>query len=322
MTINIQPIHRMTTRHTPAATAAPEPLLAAPGDARYTGGWEELLSDLSCLGEVGIEVQGRAVVTSRRLALAGMRVTDGVGHLRSGGTTLRLLLDDLRGLHASKTDAWALNLTDGDAKIAATLRADPQDGSGDLVWRALLATHDRISRGTAPAPGPVGTGCATRAGQLRDLGRRSKRIDDGLDFLDVAELAGLLLQCPSRLHDRGEAVRVDAGLVPCVLWSVVDHLVPIQVTVGNGALLQRLAFSPFTARLDCNRQCLLAERTRVSLDFREVAHAWVFRPHRRHTREIRLYDRDGRAVAVIGPQEDPAGREPCVWRVLVDALLA
>jgi hypothetical protein len=91
------------------------------------------------------------------------------------------------------------------------------------------------------------------------------------------------------------------GLVPGVRCSVVDHLAPLRVTVGNGVLVQHPVFSPFAARLYAGRLCLLAERIGMSLDFREVAHAWVFRPPRRRTRELRLYDRDGRAVARAPP---------------------
>jgi hypothetical protein len=304
--------------------AHPTPPAPTPAGLRFSGHWEELLWDLACLGEVWLELAAGSVVTSRRTALATPRVRDGIGHLCDGGMALRLLLDGLRGVQGAKDGVWTLTLSDLHGQDIATLRGDRQDGNADLLWRTLLAAHGGIGRSVEPAPAaaPVRTlpfGDA-RDGRVRDLERRTAGLDDGIGFLDFAELAGLISLHPKRLRDRGRLVNVDPDLVPCVLSAVVDHLAPLQLTVGNGAVVQRLTLSPFAARLDAGTQYLFSERTRVRIDFRAVDSAWVFQPEGLSTRELRLYDDDGRAMAVIGTPEDPDGREPAVWRTLINAL--
>lgn len=306
-----------------ARRAVPVYPAPAPAAARFTGHWEELLWDLACLGELWLEVSGASVITARRTELAGLRVSAGLGHLHGDGIALRLLLDGLRGLHATRNGSWTLTVADLYGQPAAALRGDRQTSSADLVWRILLAAHGGIGRGVEPAPGP-GRGalpfCDPRDPTLKDLERRTAGLGDGIDFLDFAELAGRLSLHPNRLRDRGRLVNVDPDLVPCVISGVVDHLAPLTVTTGNGAVVQRLTLSPYAARQDGGWQYLFSERARVRIDFRAVDSAWVFQPHGRPTRELRLYDDDGRAMAVIGTPEDVDGREPQVWRTLINAL--
>jgi hypothetical protein len=307
-------------RRAPPVAPAPAP---APAATRFNGHWEELLWDLACLGEVWLEVPGASVVTARRCRLAGLRVSDGLGHLHGDGMAVRLLLDGLRGLHATRHGAWTLTVSDLYSQPAAALRGDRQTSSADLIWRILLAAHGGIGRGVEPASGPCRGAlpfCDPRDPTLKDLERRTAGLDDGIGFLDFAELAGLLSLHPNRLRDRGRLVNVDPDLVPCVLSGLVDHLAPLVVTTGNGAVVQRLSLSPYAARLDGGWQYLFSERTRVRIDFRAVDSAWVFQPEDRPTRELRLYDDDGRAMAVIVTPTDQDGREPEAWRTLINAL--
>jgi len=293
-----------------------------PATAPCAGHWERLLGDLACLGDVWLEVRGNAVVTVQRTGLSGLQVRDGLGHLSSADMSLRVLLDALQGAHTAANDTWTLALADLHGNRVASVRAARQNGGADLVWRALLAAPGAIGSGREPAAAPAVAMPLRDSHQrrVRELAWRMAGLADGIGFIDFAEVSGMLSLHRDRLRDRGHLIGVDPDLVPCLLSALVDHLAPLEATLGNAAMVQRLVFSPSAARMDAGSQYLCSKRTRVRLDFRAVDAAFVFEPAGRGIRELRLYDDDGRAVAIIGVPPDGLGREPVVWRTLIDAL--
>jgi putative hemin transport protein len=106
-----------------------------------------------------------------------------------------------------------------------------------------------------------------------------------------------------------------------MLAALVDQVVPMRVVLGNDAAVLRLDFAPYLARLDSGWQTLRSDQGELRLDTRALDSAWIYRPADRSVRQLRLYDRDGRALAVIAAAPTPDGAEPTVWRTLINALL-
>lgn len=305
---------------TPDLKHYPEPAF----ERRCIGHWRELLWDLSCLDRVRLEVATPAASVAHHADLGALRVHADIAHRRAEGIALRVLLDRCRGLNGGDQGGLGIVIEDAHGHPAVTLSAPPRDPAQAPLWRLLLRTQGLTGRALVPEPPPLKVGlpfCDVRDARVADLERRCRGLDDGLDFLDVAEVCGLLSLHPARLRDRGRAIDVDPDLVPCVLSAIVDHVVPMRVVLGNDAAVIRLELVPYLARLDSGWQTLSADPGQFRLDTRAIDSAWIYRPADRGTRELRLYDTDGRALAVIGTVPTPDGAEPSVWRTLINALL-
>lgn len=293
-------------------------------ERRFIGHWQDLLWDLSCLDRVRLEVATPVASLSHQSGLAGLRVQADIAYLRAPGVALRVLLDRCRGLRGGEPGGPEILIEDTQGHPAVTLRAPTRDPAQAPLWRLLQRTLGLDGRTLAPEwPSPkVGRPfCDARDGGVADLERRCRGLDDGIELLDLAELCGLLALHPARLRDRGQVVSADPHLLPCVLSAIVDHGVPLRVALGNAAAVLRLELTPYLARLDSGWQTLRADQGQFRLDTGAIDSARVYRPADRGTRELRLYDREGAALAVIGTVPTPEGGESDIWRTLINALL-
>lgn len=306
----------------------PHPVILDPGpcpERRFIGHWQDLLWDLSCLEGVGIEVATPSASLTHRGALAGLRVHGDIAHLKAEGFALRVLLDRCRGLKGGDSGTPLILIEDTQGHPAVSLSAPPRDPAQVPLWRLLLGAQGAGGRPlTTPERLPRTAGlpfCDARDGRLAELDRRCRGLEDGVAFLDLAELCGLLALHPARLRDRGRAIDVDPTLIPCVLSAVVDHVAPLRVVVGNDAAVFQVEMAPYLARVGAGWQILRGDQGELRLDTGAIDSVWIFGPAGRGTRELRLYDADGRALGVIGPVPTAEGAEPSVWRTLINALL-
>jgi putative heme degradation protein len=298
---------------------------------RLTGHWPELLADLSCLGEVWLESESPALTLSYRTSLAGLHVQDDLGLLQGEAMALRLLLGRCRVVTAvggsvgdcSGADPLprSLAIEDDRRRALLTLRLDPDADVAAFLLRLLLRVHGGVRRRIRPAPRPSAAAVGSLdAHPLAELEQRAHGLDDGLTLVDAAEVCGLLALHPRRLREQGSAVGIDPDLVPCALESLADSAAPMQVIAGNDAVVQRVGFTPFAARQGPGWQYLRGDRVTLRLDTRTVDSAWVVAPRTGGCRQVRLYDADGRAIAILSPWPR-TDVEPDIWRTLFNALV-
>ncbi|MBK5932180.1 hypothetical protein [Halochromatium salexigens] len=103
------------------------------------------------------------------------------------------------------------------------------------------------------------------------------------------------------------AVAVDPSLVPCVLETLVDQVHPLVVISGSGGWISR-SIQQFYAHAYLDGQLSLrGDEARIDLDVRAIDSAWVVgeRAGGVDQRSLRLYDEDGRALAVLASAAAP-----------------
>jgi hypothetical protein len=308
---------------------------------RLSGHWFEMLSDLGMLGPVRLMLATPTVnLMTDQLSLAGLRVDGQLATLHGTGQSLRLLLDRCHALAAAPARD-ALTLEDDLGRPLVRL-APPAPGESRL-WRlvlgGILGGAERVVplRHATPDLAPL---------ERHPLGMMQSLCDDGADapgFGDTVELSGQRSLAPDCLRREaaargGSVTAVDPALIPSALRSLCDEVLPIVVTVGSDALVlrRRAAFHAYAqvqgrARID-------GDGIRVEIDMAAIDSAWVVGGAAgAGDRQLRLYDADGRALAVIAaagsccrgdhgnPQaaqqgRRPSGGEPPFWRSLMNAL--
>jgi hypothetical protein len=320
-----------------SAAFAPIPQsAAAPRDASATGTWPELLSDLGCLGRVWIETESPALTLAHRETLSGLRVQDAIGHVQGEGFALRLLLGRCDALRAAGPPSGSpaplgesLLIEDARGRPLVALRPAPRQDTTGFVLRTLLRAHGVNGRRLRPRPQrpapqqPVPLRALQAVVGHAAVVQRDVHLDDGIGLMDQAELSGLLALHPRRLRERGSAVGVDPDLVPCALEALADHAVPISVITGNAGCVRRVDAAPFAARRAYGWCYLRGDDLTLRLDTTRLDSAWVIRrgDHPAAPPELRLYDDDGRAIAVLRSLPTAGGGEHSVWATLIDALL-
>lgn len=289
---------------------------------RLTGHWSEILSDLACLGPLWAETATHAVGLGHRIEPAALRERDGVGVLSSRDHALRLMLDRCHALHVRRDDHLAVHIEDASGVSLLMLRPDKDAAAFPL--RLLLAANGGVGRRIVPVPaGASGAGGLVDA---RDHGvvllqRRSNGIDDGMALIDVAEVTGLLALDPARLRSRGSAVAVEPDLVPCGLEALADQMVTLWLVTGGDGVARRVDLTPFGHRQVDAWQHLYGDGMRLRINTRALDSAWVCRPAGEGPRELRLYDAQGRGIAVVGCRPGRPGTEHPVWRAVMNALV-
>ncbi len=304
---------------------------------RLNGHWPELLSDLGVLGRVRLELTSAVMAWRETLSLDGLRVDGTLATLAGADASLRLLLDHCAALSTSPArDSLALE----DDLGRALLHVQPAAPAELWLWRTVLGGifggAERVVPLRASAPAP-----ALGALSAHPLGVLQSRCDDGAaapGFRDTVELTGQLACDPVRLRSealaRGHtAVAVDPALIPCALRSLCEAALPLVMTLGADALVmrRRLAFERYALVQD--RVRLTSAAASLELDVLAIDSAWVEGSTERGGggRQLRLYDADGRALAVIAAAPtacngEPAGvgycgcAEPRHWRSLMNAL--
>ncbi|WP_295878918.1 hypothetical protein [uncultured Thiohalocapsa sp.] len=322
---------RARTPLTPSLPAR-SPLHHAAAGLRLSGHWRELLCDLALLGELRLELATARVRLVDSISLAGLRVDGTLASLHGAEQSLRLLLERCHALSAAPArDALLLE----DDLGRPLLRLSPLAGSDAPLWRlvldGILGAGERVVplRETPPA---LATLIAHPLGALQAL------CADAPGFTDTAALTGQLTLDPGRLRHEaaaggGSAVAVDPALIPCALRGLSEELLPLVITAGSDALVLRrqAAFRHYDYAL--GRARLTGDTTGFELDVAAIDSAWVVNgaAGAGRGRQLRLYDADGRALAIIaaartctnccgGTGAAPCSGEPRFWRSLMNAL--
>ncbi len=291
-----------------------------PGQVRYLGHWPELLADLALLGRVWIETEQPGVRSAQRRPLSGLRVHGMLGYLDTPEYQVRLLLDQCHALR-SVNDEQGLAIEDRSEQPLVSIRLEA--GAQPLPLRLLLCSLGAYGQRVAPAPhryeGPRIAAFEHHA--VRRLQCDCQALEPepgclGLGFRDVAELSGRLSlnpwparQATESADDHGNerAVAVDPALVTCVLETLVDQVHPLVVIGGSNGWISR-SIQQFYAHVYLDGQLSLrGDEARIDLDVRAIDSAWVVgeRAGGVDPRSLRLYDENGRAMAVLASAAAP-----------------
>lgn len=298
--------------------SGPQPRLPALGGVRYCGHWAELLGDLSLVGALRMVIDEGALSLTRTLDPAGLRVVGGIARHEDSASAFRLTLERCHALSGSVAEDGLVRIEDAGRRAILTLRPAQRDSASGSLLRMLLRSHGAAGAWIVPLPA---SGETTQTA-LGELIATLDAIDDGIPTLDALELAGRLDLDPRRLREHGSCLLVDKDLVPCVFDSLAHQAMPIEILAGGPALVQRATLVPYAARLEGTRLQLLADDAELNLDIGAVDSAWVLRPRdtpQSHP-QLRLYDDDGRAIAVLR-HPPPAGSVTArIWSTLINAL--
>lgn len=323
-------------------------LVNGPEQLRYLGHWPELLADLSLLGRVWVETEQPGIRVAQRRQLSGLRVQGMLGYLETPKDQLRVLLDqchaltprdDEQGLvieDANQQPLVSLQLEVGAHPLPLRLllsslgangrRVVPAPPLQDTPWIAALEQHaihrlQRDCQALEPEPeqelGDPGSGTsglrfagsALTASEIPRLGLPR------LGFRDLAELSGRLSLDPvpwRRAAARGDerAIAVDPSLVPCALETLVDQVHPLALSSGSSGWISRSIQQFYGHAYVDGQLSLRGDEARLELDVRAIDSAWVVgeRTGEVDRRSLRLYDEEGRAMAIIATA---AERDEC-----------
>jgi hypothetical protein len=348
-TLRPVPDHRRQARNPQASAQAPHPDPAPPharlpertplhhaaAGLRLSGHWFEILCDLGLLGDLRLELATARVRLVDRVSLATLHVDGTLATLAGREQSLRLLLARCHALSAAPArDALLLE----DDLGRPLLRLRPVTANDAWRWRLVLGgilggAGRVVPQHLAPpalAPlsrHPLGTLQALCADHAEAPG-----------FTDTAELSGQLALEPARLRREaaaggGAAVAVDPALIPCALRSLCEEVLPLRLTTGSDALVLRRQAAFHHYDYAQGRSGLTGDTTRFEIDVAAIDSAWVVGGDTGagRARQLRLYDADGRALAIIAAAPmRAAGRgdhgtahrrgEPRFWRSLMNAL--
>lgn len=302
-----------------SASAVPSPPRPSPtksgqtgsAQVRYVGHWPELLGDLGVLGKVWIETEQSGLSVSQRRSLTGLRVQGLVGHLQSAEYQVRVLLDRCHALSALAS-RQGLAIEDRARQAVVTMALDAS--AHPLPLQVFLASVGAKDRPVVPAPHrhPSAPLAAVEGHAVGQLQRDCEALGSEPGFRDVAELSARSSMHPGRLRQaalgRGDdAVAVDPSLVPCALETLADQVHPLAITTGSHGWVSRSVAQFYGHSYVDGQLALRGDGIRVTLDVRAIDSAWVIgqRAGADDGRALRLYDEDGRAMAVIATAADP-----------------
>ncbi|WP_462322806.1 hypothetical protein [Halochromatium sp.] len=313
------------------------------GPVRYLGHWPELLADLALLGRVWVESEQPGLRLAQRQQLSGLRVLGMLGYLDTPKYQVRVLLDRCHALSASDDEQ---GLVIEDAEGQRLMRVQLERGAHPLPLRLLLSGLGAHDRRLVPAPSEQVEPrvAALEHHPVHRLQRDCQALEaepgcaeltfpgatrPELDFLDLAELSGRLSLNPLRwkrasARSDDPAIAVDPSLVPCALETLVDQVHPLVLSTGSDAWVSR-SIQQFYGHAYVDGQLLLrGDHARLELDVRAIDSAWVVGDGRSEGRRqdwvggdgrsLRLYDEDGRALAIIASAAEPDGETGGRWR--------
>lgn len=318
----------------------------APAPVRYLGHWPELLADLALLGRVWVETEQPGLRIAQRQRLSGLRVQGMLGYLNTPEYQLRVLLDQCHAL-ASQDEEQGLVIEDatqqslvrvqletGTHPLALRLllsslgangrRVVPAPPQQDERQMAAFEQHaiyrlQRDCQALEPELGTEGSESGSSAPRFAESELRDSEISGaglpGLGFRDLAELSGRLSLNPlpwRQAAARGDerAIAVDPSLVPCALETLVDQVHPLALSSGSNGWISRSIEQFYGHAYIDGQLSLRGDDARLELDARAIDSAWVVgeRAGEIDRRSLRLYDEEGRAMAIIA---SAAERDDC-----------
>lgn len=323
---------------------------------RYLGHWPELLADLALLGGVWVETVQAGTRLAQRRKLSGLRVHGMLGYLDTPEYQVRVLLDQCHAL-TSQDDEQGLVIEDANQQPLVSVQLEA--GTHPLALRLLLSSLGAHGRRVVPARSPQDAPqiAALEQHPIHRLQRDFQVLEpgpedpewmapgsrfaasecpeprlSGLDFRDLAELSGRLSlnAMPWRQAVAGGgdmAIEVDPSLVPCALETLVDQVHPLALSSGSCGWISCSVQQFYGHAYLDGRLSLRGDEARLELDVRAIDSAWVVgrRVGEIDERSLRLYDEEGRAMAIIAsaaPKCRANGRqdEARLWTTLMNAL--
>ncbi|MEA3638896.1 MAG: hypothetical protein VBE63_03010 [Lamprobacter sp.] len=317
-----KPLSRQQQAHGPGQVLGSMPMPLQPSEqVCYLGHWPDLLADLELLGRVWIETEQPGLRIAQRQRLGGLRVQGMLGHLDRTEYQLRVLLDQCYAL-ASQDDQQSLVIED--ATQQPLVRVQLETGTHPLPLRLLLSSFGANGRRVMPVPPQQDERqmAALEQHAIHRLQRDCQALEPeperhGLGFRDLAELSGRLSLNPvpwRRAAARGDepAIAVDPSLVPCALETLVDQVHPLALSSGSSGWVSRSIQQFYGHAYVDGQLSLRGDHARLELDVRAIDTAWVVgeRAGEIDRRSLRLYDEDGRAMAIIA-SATAADRDHC-----------
>lgn len=304
--------------------------LAKSLDANSVGpNWPELFWDLGSLGEVWVDTQISALTLSHRTTVNGFRVYENLAHLQGSDFAIRLLLELCCTASASAHKGSAidyLSIKDHWNRELLGLRTEAKEGDRGLLLGAFEEIHRRMLTNAAPTMSRESECSEVEGAQYvaaNTLRARYGAIDDGIDLFEMTQVCTPSHRHPESLREYGQATCVDLDMVPALIETLADLILPIRIITGNNALVRRVDFSPCSAYHAQGILMLQGDGVFLRLNTEYIDSAWVFQPtgdaDRRRT--VRLYDAGGRVIVVLSARPTAKDAEPPVWRTLVNALM-
>lgn len=291
-----------------------------PGQVRYLGHWPELLADLALLGLVWIETEQAGVRVALRHRLSAFQVQGILGYLDTPEYQARMLLDECYALDF-RADERGLAIVDDGAQPLVAIQIE--SGVHPLPLRLLLSSLGAHGRRVFPVAHQARGSARVAALEHHTSGRLQRDCRSlepepgglGLGFQDLAEISGRRSLNPRLWVQEGApggdgAIAVDPSLVPCALETLVDQVHPLALISGSHGWISRSIQQFYSHAYIDGRLCLRGDDARLRLDVRAIDSAWVVGEQRLgiDRRSLRLYDEDGRAMAVIASAAQVSSR--------------
>lgn len=308
---------------------------------RYLGHWPELLADLALLGPIWVETAERGLRIVQRQRLDGLRVQGMLGFADTAGYQVRILLDHCHAL-TSDDDERGLAIEGADRQPLAALRLDA--GTHPLPLRLLLSGLGVTGRRLLPMPpeqedAPI---ASLEQHAIYRLQRDCQALDPapgsrGFGLRDLAELSGCMRLNPApwmlaAADGNAGAVAIDPSLVACALETLVDQEHPLALSCGSRGWVSRSVLQFYGHAYVDGQLSLRGQAARLELDVRAIDSAWVVGRGNADLdqRALRLYDDEGRAMAIIASAADPeqatdsspSRARSRLWTTLMNALIS
>lgn len=285
--------------------------------SRLNGHWLDFLFDLALLGQARIQTATDSLRIEDRADLSALRVVGPIASLPGETRSLRLLLDRCHAI-ATTPARDCLVLEDNFGR--PLLRLLPEHAANARLWRMVVGGTCGHALRVVPAGSTQPMDARETLDGIED--------DDGPGFQDTAELTGQVALPLARLRrERRElgrkVVAVDPALIPHALRALSEELLSLVLTMGSDAVALRRRAIFHHAEHAARSLRLASDETAIEIDIDAIDSAWVVGTGAcgRAGRELRLYDVDGRALAVIAA-DSVNGDEPRFWCSLMNALEA
>jgi putative hemin transport protein len=301
---------------------------------RLQGPWPALVAALEPLGAVMALTRNVSCVHEKtgiyREASAGGPAGREMGLVLGGEIDLRIFYRHwVHGYAVDETTARgaqrSLQFFDATGTAVHKIFTRPHTDLEAWVELVLRHLHTEQSPGMAPAPAEAAT--VERPDPQVDLpafreGWASLR--DTHDFFGLLKRHGVTRTQALRLADPAYAQRVENTAARDVLQIAAREALPIMVFVGNAGVIQ-IHTGP-VKRIEVLGPWLNVLDAGFNLHLREdhIAQAWAVRKPTTDglVTSLELFDAEGQTIAMLFGERKPGRSELCLWRRLVDHLVA